>query len=236
MNLNLLHLLQMLRRVTGNLKISGQRATFLSTAVKFMVIPIGMAMTIQPVDATLTNLPANPVEVQVTLKSDLNLADKTYELQVGKSEYQLQKEADIAKAQKIASVAKATAKITYPQGEPSPAEKRAWVEKAAAKYGISANLLEAVWQVESGKTWNTSISSYAGASGPCQFMPGTWRGYAEDGNGDGYADINLASDCLFGSAKLLARNGAAAGDINRALFAYNHSMAYVNKVKQIAGM
>ena len=65
-------------------------------------------------------------------------------------------------------------------------------------------------------------------------MPGTWRRYAVDGNGDGIKDITYAPDCLFGSAKLLAANGAANGDNVRALLAYNHSMSYVNKVLAIA--
>ena len=118
--------------------------------------------------------------------------------------------------------------------EPDLAGKRALVQTAAAAYSIDWRILEAVWQIESGKRWRTAISSYAGATGPCQFMPGTWRSYAVDGNGDGIKDITYAPDCLFGSAKLLAANGAAIGDNVRALLAYNHSMSYVNRVLLIA--
>lgn len=118
--------------------------------------------------------------------------------------------------------------------EPNDAGKRLLVKSAAAAYGIDWKILEAVWQIESGKSWYRSVRSYAGATGPCQFMPGTWRGYAVDGNGDGIKDINYAPDCLFGSAKLLAANGAAVGNNVRALYAYNRSMSYVSKVLAIA--
>ncbi|MEX1051786.1 MAG: lytic transglycosylase domain-containing protein [Patescibacteria group bacterium] len=119
--------------------------------------------------------------------------------------------------------------------EPGPEGKRALVQEIAAAHGIDWKILEAVWQVESGKRWHTTVRSYAGAQGPCQFMPGTWRAYAADGNGDGIKDVTYAPDCLHGSAKLLAVNGAASGDVVRALLRYNNSMSYVYKVLSIAG-
>ncbi|MEX1123921.1 MAG: lytic transglycosylase domain-containing protein [Patescibacteria group bacterium] len=118
--------------------------------------------------------------------------------------------------------------------DPGPAGKRALAKKAAAAYGIDWKVLQAVWQVESGQSWYRSVRSYAGATGPCQFMPGTWRAYAVDGNGDGIKDVTYAPDCLFGAAKLLAANGAASGNVVGALLRYNHSMAYVNLVLSIA--
>ncbi len=118
--------------------------------------------------------------------------------------------------------------------EPDLAGKRVLVQQVAAAHGIDWKILEAVWQVESGKRWRTTVTSYAGARGPCQFMPGTWRAYASDGNGDGVKDVTYAPDCLHGSAKLLASNGAAGGDVVRALLRYNNSMSYVYKVLSIA--
>jgi len=122
------------------------------------------------------------------------------------------------------------------EGEPDPGFefKRVWAQKAAAAWNIDWKILEAVWQVESGKTWWTTRRSYAGATGPCQFMPGTWRAYAQDGDGNGSQEIYSARDCLFGAAKLLSVNGAASGNIRGALLRYNHSLAYVNKVLKIA--
>lgn len=118
--------------------------------------------------------------------------------------------------------------------DPGLEEKRLWVQKAASAYSIDWRVLEAVWQVESGKAWYSGVSSYSGAIGPCQFLTGTWNKYAQDGNGDGVSDIHDARDCLFGAAKLLAANGAASGDNIQALLAYNHSLWYVQKVLAIA--
>jgi hypothetical protein len=118
--------------------------------------------------------------------------------------------------------------------EPSFEEKRNLVKKVAGIYGIDWKILEAVWQVESGKSWHTSVRSYAGAQGPMQFMPGTWAAYGQDGNGDGIKDVNNAEDALHGAANYLVANGLAAGDVQRALFAYNRAQWYVDKVIAVA--
>jgi len=105
---------------------------------------------------------------------------------------------------------------------------------AQARYGVPWQLIEAVHQVESGKSCSTSRRSYAGATGPMQFMPGTWRAYGQDGNGDGVADITNVYDAIYGGANYLAANGANRGDFRGALYHYNHSTSYVNKVLAIA--
>ena len=111
--------------------------------------------------------------------------------------------------------------------------KRELVKAAAAQYGIDWKILEAVWQIESGKRWVTAVRSYVGAQGPMQFMPGTWRSYAVDGNSDGVANVNDARDAVYAGANYLAANGAAS-DVDGALFHYNHAGWYVTKVKAIA--
>jgi membrane-bound lytic murein transglycosylase B len=118
--------------------------------------------------------------------------------------------------------------------DPGLAQKRALVQAAAARYGIDWKILEAVWQVESGKSWDTSKTSYAGATGPMQFLPSTFRKYAVDGNSDGVVSIYSAHDSVYAGANLLASAGAATGAVERALFAYNHSYSYVKKVLRIA--
>lgn len=113
-------------------------------------------------------------------------------------------------------------------------QKRNLAKRAASQYGIDWKILEAVWQVESGKAWVTSVKSYAGAQGPMQFMRGTWNKYAIDGNNDGITDINNAEDAVYAGANLLAQAGGATGNIDKALFSYNHAQWYVNKVKAVA--
>lgn len=104
---------------------------------------------------------------------------------------------------------------------------RALYQEAASSFGIDWRLIEAVHQVETGKSASCK-KSYAGATGPMQFMPSTFRAYAQSG-----ANICDLRDSVFAAANLLARSGAANGDIDKALFNYNHSTAYVNKVKSV---
>ncbi len=103
--------------------------------------------------------------------------------------------------------------------------RRIYAEVAAA-YSIDARLVEAVHQVETGKSTDTCVRSYAGATGPFQFMPGTFAHY---GNGD----ICNLRDAAFAAGNLLASGGADRGDIDSALFNYNHSRSYVELVKSI---
>lgn len=186
--------------------------------------PLGVAKTSQ----------AAPEQISasvVGLNSEIVSVEKKISIELTESQYQQNQKAKIAKKSVVSPqlVVSATK-----EPEPSIEEKRVWVQKAAAAHFIDWKLLEAVWQIESGKRWKTSVTSYAGAQGPCQFMPGTWRGYQQDGNGDGVKDVTDARDCLFAAAKLLAANGAASGNNVNALYHYNHSMAYVNKVLSIA--
>lgn len=118
--------------------------------------------------------------------------------------------------------------------EPSFEEKRALVKQIARDKGIDPNILEAVWQVESGKSWNTGKKSYAGATGPAQFMAGTFRRYGEDYDGDGKANITDAHDSLAAAANLLIANGLKDGDVHRALLTYNRADWYVKKVLTVA--
>jgi len=105
---------------------------------------------------------------------------------------------------------------------------RSLYREAASKFGIDWKLIEAVHQVETGKSGDTCKGSYAGATGPMQFMPGTFRAYQNEGG-----NICSLHDSVFAAANLLASGGADSGDIDSALFNYNHSMSYVQKVKEV---
>ena len=82
---------------------------------------------------------------------------------------------------------------------------------AAEKFDVNPNFLAALYLTEQGNTWKPLNShwesSWVGASGPMQFMPGTWAGHAQDGNGDGKAEVTNPYDAVFGAAHLIKSMG-----------------------------
>ncbi len=101
--------------------------------------------------------------------------------------------------------------------------------------GLSWTVLAAIGQVESGHGRNNGPSS-AGALGPMQFMPATWKAYGVDGDGDGETDVWSAYDAVPSAAKYLCANGAGRGGekLRKAVWFYNHSWAYVDRVLSLA--
>lgn len=101
--------------------------------------------------------------------------------------------------------------------------------------GLSWTVLAAIGQVESGHGRNMGPSS-AGAVGPMQFLPSTWSEYGVDGNGDGRTDVWDPLDAVPAAADYLCRFGAGrgGGSLSAAVFAYNHSDAYVREVLALA--
>ncbi|MCA2179427.1 lytic murein transglycosylase [Nonomuraea glycinis] len=101
--------------------------------------------------------------------------------------------------------------------------------------GLSWTVLAAIGQVETGHGRNNGPSS-AGALGPMQFMPATWKSYGVDGDGDGTADIWSPYDAVPGAANYLCATGAGQGGekLRKAIWHYNHSWDYVDKVMGIA--
>ncbi len=102
-------------------------------------------------------------------------------------------------------------------------------------------VLAAVGKVESDHGRSTlpgvrSGSNYAGAQGPMQFLPATFAGYAlpvPPGGADPPSPYDPA-DAVHAAARYLCASGARTGDLRAALFAYNHSGAYVNSVLAVA--
>ena len=94
------------------------------------------------------------------------------------------------------------------------------------RFRVPWNVLAAVNFVESkfGKLRN---SSAAGAQGPMQFMPATWRAYGLGGN------VHVAHDAIIGAANYLHASGAPR-NLRHALHAYNPSPAYVDAVLRYA--
>src|SRR5881409_1632208 len=85
--------------------------------------------------------------------------------------------------------------------------------------GVQWQYLAAINLIETNMGRIQGLSS-AGAQGPMQFMPATWAMY-------GKGDINNDQDAILGAARYLKAAGAPA-NMQKALFAYNHSQAYVN--------
>lgn len=68
-----------------------------------------------------------------------------------------------------------------------------------------------------------------------QFLPATWRAYATDGNGDGRLEIDSPADAIHSAARHLCANGGAdPRRLRKAVWNYNHSQAYVERVLQAA--
>lgn len=105
---------------------------------------------------------------------------------------------------------------------------------AARCPGLPWSVLAAVGKVETNHARNVATSS-AGARGPMQFMPGTWRGYGLDATGNGVADIMDPVDAVHSAAHYLCANGGGRPEsLRNALWHYNHAEWYVNLVLEHA--
>lgn len=97
---------------------------------------------------------------------------------------------------------------------------------AQRRFGIDWSVLASINFVESAFGRIRSASE-AGARGPMQFLPSTWRAFGMGGS------IDDPRDAILAAANLLHHDGAPRR-LNRALFAYNHSWAYVRAIRLFA--
>jgi len=109
--------------------------------------------------------------------------------------------------------------------EPATTLRRHYLE-AERRFHVGWHVLAAVNYVESAfnKLRNTST---AGAQGPMQFIPSTWRAYGLGG------DVHDPHDAILGAANYLHASGAPS-DYRRALYHYNPSWRYVDAVLRYA--
>jgi membrane-bound lytic murein transglycosylase B len=109
---------------------------------------------------------------------------------------------------------------------PPAAKLLGWYREAQRRFHVRWQLLAAVNFVESafGKVRNTST---AGAQGPMQFEPATWRAYGLGG------DVHDPHDAILGAANYLAANHAVTRERD-ALYHYNPSRLYVDAVARYA--
>lgn len=141
-----------------------------------------------------------------------------------------------------------------------PEENIPLYQEAADAYGIPWTLLAAHHRIETKFSSMDPLLSPVGAEGHMQFMPCTfvgwshpscsglgegdipdkektdpaviahYGGYGVDGDKDGLADPYNLTDAVYSAANYLSQNGAAKGDLERAIYQYNHSTAYVEDV------
>jgi len=110
--------------------------------------------------------------------------------------------------------------------------------EAGEKYRIDWAILAGIGSIETdhGRLGAPGVSSgenFAGAGGPMQFLAPTWESYGVDGDGDGDRDRYDPRDAIPGAANYLRASGGQ-GDIDKAIFAYNHASWYVADVKERA--
>jgi soluble lytic murein transglycosylase-like protein len=109
---------------------------------------------------------------------------------------------------------------------PPPGRLLGWYRQAQARFRIRWQLLAAVNFVESAFCKVLNVST-AGAQGPMQFEPATWRAYGLGG------DVHDPHDAILGAANYLAANHGATRERD-ALYHYNHSSLYVDAVLRYA--
>jgi membrane-bound lytic murein transglycosylase B len=144
-----------------------------------------------------------------------------------------------------AQAAPAPKKPTAGQPTPSsaavadiPASYLRLYRSAGARYEIPWSVLAAIGKVESdhGRARLPGVrsgSNWAGACGPMQIgcVPGSKAGNAWARYGHGHPHDPAAA--IPAAARYLVDHGARR-NLDRAIFAYNHSRSYVAKVKQLA--
>ena len=101
-----------------------------------------------------------------------------------------------------------------------------WYRAAERRFGVDWEMLAAINLVETG-FGRMRNSSWAGAQGPMQFIPATWRAYGMGG------DVRDPRDAIMGAANYLRASGAPR-DWQRALYAYNNSRLYVDAILRYA--
>jgi cell wall-associated NlpC family hydrolase len=123
-----------------------------------------------------------------------------------------------------------------------PAEYLQLFQAAGSRYGVPWTVLAGIGKVEcdDGQDPDPSCTqegavNYAGAGGPMQFLASTWATYGVSVSGHGLPDRWNAADAIFAAARYLKANGAPS-ELQRAIFAYNHSTAYVQEVLRWASI
>lgn len=117
--------------------------------------------------------------------------------------------------------------IVLRTGPPRPADELlGYYREAEERFGVDWEVLAAINLVET-RFGRVRSPSWAGARGPMQFMPATWKGYGMGG------DVRDPHDAILGAANYLAARGAPE-DYRAALYAYNPLRTYVRAIRLYA--
>ncbi|MGW9047315.1 C40 family peptidase [Streptomyces lydicus] len=105
----------------------------------------------------------------------------------------------------------------------------------AACKGLDWSVLAAIGKVETDHARHPTMRSYAGAVGPMQFLPSTFKGYAYPVPPGGANPPTPwdATDAVYAAARMLCANGAKSGTshgVYKAIYSYNHADWYVQKI------
>jgi hypothetical protein len=111
---------------------------------------------------------------------------------------------------------------------PPPEELLGYYREAEMASGIPWQYLAAINLVET-RMGRIVGDSSAGAQGPMQFIPSSWEAFGAGG------DVHDPRDAILAAGRYLAAAGGPS-DMRAAIFAYNHSDAYVDAVTRYASM
>ncbi|HRS02484.1 MAG TPA: lytic murein transglycosylase [Bacteroidota bacterium] len=118
--------------------------------------------------------------------------------------------------------------------EESAELKKLLIVRSKSKANMALNELVTLYHLQNKLPYRTTEikGSYAGAFGISQFLPSSYAKWAIDGNDDGKIDLYNIDDAIFSAANYLSKHGWGP-DLHtqrKAVYAYNHSTAYVNTI------
>ncbi len=212
--------------------------TIIVTLLLALVAAVQLPRIAKSYDAQSSSLPESKITLDLAKVKAFEVVKITPEIIPGesitqkevreKAEAEAKAQAELEKKKKSRFVKASIVARVYID----PSDFNDIYQAAANQFGVDANLLKAIHYVETGCSGSTSRSSYTGATGPMQFLPSTFRRHSVDGNNDGTKDINNVEDAIFSAAAYLKACGYP--DVKKALWGYNPSTFYYNKVISVA--
>ncbi|MCX6808177.1 MAG: lytic transglycosylase domain-containing protein [Candidatus Berkelbacteria bacterium] len=201
----------------------------------FTATPINAIKFLAPENVTTPSTIKTAFALDTTSPSIVVAQTKTLQIVPGESQNdkEIREQAEAAAKAKAQAAAQKrdTASRELQRVYTDPTDFDTIYLRAEAALGVDHRLLKAIHTVETGASGSTARMNPSGATGPMQFLPSTFRRHAVDGNGDGVADITNVEDAIFSAAQYLKDCGYP--DFRKALWSYNPSTAYYNKVMRI---